>query len=98
MYSIVTQQDFFDAFAAVERESQFSNAALHALYSYFVELEEDTGEQIELDQVAICCDWAEYNDLAAIQADYPHIITLDDLQEYTTVIRTDDDTIVIQQF
>ena len=45
-----------------------------------------------------CCDWIEYNDLAAIQADYPHIASLDDLQDYTTVIVTDADTILIQQF
>ena len=98
MYKTINLHEFIGAFEAAERGEQFSYAGKKALYEYITESEEDTGEQIELDIIAICCDWAEYNDLAAIQVDYPHIITLDDLQEYTTVLLTDDDTILIQQF
>ena len=98
MYKTINLHDFVDAFEAAERGEQYSYAAKKALYEHLTEYEEDTGEQIELDIIAICCDWIEYKDLAAIQVDYPYIMTLDDLQEYTIVLLTDDDTILIQQF
>lgn len=42
-------------------DHQFSYAASHELASYYEDLEEEIGEEIEIDPVAIACDWSEYN-------------------------------------
>ena len=54
----VTESDFRDAFASI-RPDNFSYEGLTALYEYLEELSEDTGEDIELDVIALCCEWYE---------------------------------------
>jgi len=56
----VTEYDFERAFAEMGRNDQFSYEGLKALYEWFEEYEEGTGEEIELDVIAICCDFSEY--------------------------------------
>lgn len=80
MKQTVNSYQFVDAFTLAGRGDQFSSAGLFALYDYYDELEQDTGEEVELDVVAICCDWAEYADLADWARDYfSHETWLDDL-------------------
>ena len=56
----VTQSMFFEQFKRIRYE-QFSNAALGALFAHFEEIEQCSGEEMEFDVIAICCDWTEYN-------------------------------------
>ena len=56
----VTESMFFAQFKRIRYE-QFSNAALRALLDHFEEIERGTGEEMEFDVIAICCDWTEYN-------------------------------------
>ena len=42
-------------------DHQFSLVAAHALAEYYEDLEDEIGEEIEIDPVAIACDWSEYN-------------------------------------
>jgi hypothetical protein len=51
--------DFRAAFNRMGREDQFSYEALKALFDYLIEYEESTGEEIELDVIALCCEYAE---------------------------------------
>ena len=60
MKTIVTQYSFIDSFRAHGRENQFSYPALRALFEYFEAFEDDTGEELELDPIAICCEWQEF--------------------------------------
>jgi hypothetical protein len=53
--------DFIEAFKRMGRESNFTRDALGALYDYLTEYEESTGEEIELDVIAICCEFAEFD-------------------------------------
>lgn len=46
---------FRRAFHAFDRQDQFSHEALELLFDYFEELDPD----MELDVVAICCDYSE---------------------------------------
>ena len=46
---------FRDAFRQVDRDGQFSYEALNMLYEYF----EDIDPDMELDVIAICCEYAE---------------------------------------
>jgi hypothetical protein len=59
MKTTITQSAFIDAFTCAGRANQFSRPALGLLLEHFEQIEEDTGEEIELDVVSICCDYAE---------------------------------------
>ncbi|MDO8521526.1 MAG: hypothetical protein Q7S52_05420 [bacterium] len=54
MKKTVSQNDFVDAFDDYNRADNFSREGRRALYDYLESVEEDTGEQIELDVIAIC--------------------------------------------
>lgn len=61
MIKTLTKNQFIDEFKSWETyKDNFSYYALSALYDYLVEYEEVTGEKIELDVVALCCDYVEY--------------------------------------
>lgn len=60
MYQTVnTVSTFRDEFRACGRVDQFSYEALGLLFEYLEAYEMDTGEEIELDVIAICCDFSE---------------------------------------
>ena len=54
----VTFSMFVDAFRSI-RPDNFSYEALRVMFDYFEQLEEDTGEQIDLDVIDICCNFSE---------------------------------------
>lgn len=60
MKTIVTQYSFIESFRACGRENQFSYPAMCALFAHLERWEEDTDTELELDPIAICCEWAEY--------------------------------------
>ena len=55
----VTESYFIQAFEDMGRENNFSIEAREALYEYLEELSEEQGEPIELDVIAICCEFSE---------------------------------------
>lgn len=59
MKQTINRSQFHDAFHQAGRGDQFSYKALDDLFSYFEELEEETGEEMELDVIAICCEYSE---------------------------------------
>ena len=59
MKTTVNVYDFHSAFKCANRAESFSDAALNVLFDYFEEYEESTGEEIELDVIAICCEYSE---------------------------------------
>lgn len=63
MIERVSLYRFEQAFREHGRQDSFSYDGLKALFEYLEELEDDTGEQIELDVVAICGDFTEYEDI-----------------------------------
>lgn len=50
---------FREAFRLAGRMDQFSYEGLEVLFDYLEELSEDTGEAIELDVIALCCEYYE---------------------------------------
>lgn len=58
MKQSVTFYSFHRAFET-QRPNNFSYEALGNLFDYFENLESDLGEEIELDVIAICCDYSE---------------------------------------
>ncbi len=58
MRQTVNQLAFMDAFHAHGRYDQFGYDALEVLFEYLEEYEEDTGEELELDVIALCCEYS----------------------------------------
>mgnify|MGYP000120823213 CR=1 FL=1 len=48
----------------------FSYEGRHALFEYIEEFEDSTGEEIEFDVIALCCDFAEYGSLIDAASQY----------------------------
>ena len=90
--------EFIDEFRGGQYKSNFSYDGLKALFEYFENYEEETGEEIELDVVAIACEWTEYESLEEIKENYSCIETLEDLYSYTSVIEVDNGDIIIMDF
>ena len=98
MFQQIDEYDFIRAFEQV-RPDNFSRAGLSALYDYFEQLEEDIGNPIELDVIAICCEYSEYESLEEFQEDYgDDYQSIDEIEQVTTVISVDDDGFIILQF
>ncbi len=56
MKQTINVWDFRDAFQKMGRGDQFSYAGLGALFDYL----EEGGEDVELDVIALCCEFSEY--------------------------------------
>jgi len=100
MKEYVTEQEFINRFAKMNRENNFSLKGRRALYAYFEEIEKDAKEDIEFDCIGICCDYTEYESLEAFQEehnkqDYPSI---KEVQDATIVIMVDEQRFIIQNF
>jgi hypothetical protein len=59
MKTTVSRYDFERAFVDADRKDNFSYEALGLLFDYFEDYEEETGQEIELDVIAICCEYSE---------------------------------------
>mgnify|MGYP003680280811 FL=1 len=100
MIDTITKYSFQDAFHKMGRKDQFSYEGLDALFDYFEMLEEDTDQQIELDVIAICCEYSEYENLKDFQDNYgDEYESLEDIENNTTLIKIEDEEgFIIQQF
>jgi hypothetical protein len=98
MKQSVNMYDFEREFKRFERNN-FSYDGLKALFEYLEEYEEDTGEEIELDVIALCCDYMEYDSLNEYNRDYDTKYSeIDAIQDDTTLIKIDDNSFIIQQY
>ena len=68
-----------DAFHTYNRYDTFTYDGHKALFDYYEEYEDETNEQLELDVIAICCDWAEYDEKELL-SEYGYLVN-DDLEE-----------------
>ena len=99
MYQTINSGDFVDAFKAI-RPDQFTYKGLHALFDELEAYEDGTGEKLELDVIALCCDYSEYADLAEFQQEYgDEYESIEDIEDKTLVIRIPDtEGFIIQAF
>ena len=75
MKKTIDFDDFVTAFRDYGRADQFSEDALSLLFDYLEQIEVETGQKIELDVIALCCEYSE-DTVAELAAD--HDITLDE--------------------
>ena len=88
MFQRVNFSDFRQAFHNHDRGNQFSYEGLKALFDFLEEQEQDAGE-MELDVIALCCNYVEYKDFQEFKENYPSIDSMDQLREETLVIEFD---------
>ena len=81
--------------------ANWSRGAALALVGYYESIENECGESIELDHVAIRCDWTEYSSIEEASKAYSNVLAPEPALEYfterTTVI-VFEGGILIQQF
>lgn len=93
----VNFSEFCDSFSD-SYKANFSYQGKRALFDYLEEYSESTGEDIELDTIALCCEYSEYADLKELQENYNDIKDLEDLQDHTQVIELGNGGLIIQNF
>lgn len=95
----MTFSDFSSWFARSEdKKNQFSYQALKKIFEYYEQYEEDTGEQIEFDPVAFCCEWSEFEDMEEVKKNYNDIETIMDLNDNTTAYELDNGHILLMSY
>lgn len=99
MYKTVTLQNFHDAFKTAGCEDNFTREGREKLFWYLEQYQEDTGEEIELDVIALCCEYTESSIEEAADAYISPVGAVRDyIQDKTTVVYCDDDTILYANF
>jgi hypothetical protein len=98
MKNTVTRHEFMDSFG--DREN-FSYDGMTALFEYIEEMEEEMGIELELDPIALCCDYTEYSSLEEFHGSYnkEEYPTMESIEESTQIIPIDGtDGFIIQAF
>lgn len=62
IYKTLCRYDFVREFGVMNRDENFTIAAREALYDYYMEYADATGEPFVLDVIGVCCDWTEYTE------------------------------------
>ena len=94
--SIYTFRRWFEE----HRPNNFSYTGLTSLFEYLEEYEESTGEQIEFDPIALCCEYTEYDNLGEFHQNYDieQYPDKDSIMDYTQLIEVGTDSFIIQNF
>lgn len=61
---------FCDAFTSYDRHESFTYEGKKALFEYLEQYEEDCGEEVELDVIALCCEYTEYDNAIEAASQY----------------------------
>ena len=85
MKTTVNFYTFRDAFKAI-RPDNFTSEGLSVLWDYLEEYEESCGEELELDVIALCCDFNE-DSTSNIASDYRIDVEGLDEDEITEAVR-----------
>lgn len=110
MYTKVTKESFIKAFKDI-RPSNFTDEGLGVLFDYLEGLEDDTDSKIELDVIALCCEYSEgtYNtvkdthDVELIKYEEEGEEVWKDrvfnyFNEYTIALKVGTDRLIIQNY
>lgn len=105
----IDQLNAHDRLRTADKGGNFDYDGARVLFDYLEELEADIGEEIELDVIALCCDYSQ-DSFLDVARDYDIDISecaddeelrelvADYLRENTQVCGQTDDFIVYQQF
>ena len=79
MKQSISFNQFHDAFRDHNRLDNFTYDGLKALFAYLEDLAEDCGTDFELDVIALCCEFSEYDTAleAAERQGYEEVVDLE---------------------
>lgn len=98
MKQTINSYDFHRAFEQL-RPDNFSYAGLNALFEYLEQYEEDTGQEIELDVIALCCKYTEYENIKEYNEAYDEECEdIEEIRDRTEVIDIDGERFIIQKY
>ena len=102
MKMTIDRSTFIRTFEDYGRLDNFSAWGLNQLFDYFEQYEQDSGEQIEFDCIAICCEYSETT-IKDAKDDYGQNELTDEefieyLQENTQLVAYDDENVIYQAF
>tara|TARA_R110002012_G_scaffold83847_2_gene210601 strand:+ start:510 stop:806 length:297 start_codon:yes stop_codon:yes gene_type:complete len=89
----------FSAWFEEHRPNNFSRQGLKALWEMLESYEQDTGEEIEFDPIALCCEYTEYDNMEEFwtvydKEDYPDEESIMDATFYWAF----GDSFIVQEF
>lgn len=93
----VNKSQFIDNLLADDYASWTYEDA-EALYDYYEGFSEGTGEDVELDRVALRCEWTRADSIDEVIEDYDEIEDLEDLQLRTDVIEHEGGVLLFRAF
>ena len=98
MYSIINKYDFTRAFDIMGRSDQFSFHGLQALFEWLEEVYDDDNG-VELDVIALCCDFAEYDSIKDYNQQLDEEFNnIDELSDNCIVIELDGGGFIAEQY
>ena len=94
MIQTINKSMFRDAFHSMNRGNNFSYEGLGVLFDYLEEVDVNW----DLDVIALCCDFTEYESLEAFNEEHDEAESIEDIEERTTVLQIDDESFIIQDY
>lgn len=93
---------FRDAFQSCGRGEQFSYEGLEVLFKTLMDIETGTGQEMELDVIALCCEFVEMTE-QEVKDSYISSSEYDDVEDFLCDFtyycgRTEQNTLIFQQF
>ena len=103
MKQTINFNDFCTAFTRYGRDNQFSYEGLVTIFGMLEEYEQGSEQELELDVIAICCDFTEYDSFEELTEAYDCIKYEDggcseSLDYYTWYAKTETNGYIIQNF
>jgi len=92
MKQMINLYEFRKAFMDYGREDNFSYDGLEVLFNYLQDYEELTGVEVELDVIAICCDFTESTIKEALEC--YELDSLDELVSNRLVLPINEESII----
>ena len=103
MYRTINEYEFEQAFKKMDRD-YYSYDGYRALYEFLDEICSSDDKGFELDVIAICGEFTEYEDLKEFQQSYYDDVagdkykSIEEIEEETMVIKLDNGGFIIQVF
>ena len=86
MVKTIDVNDFRKAFRDMDRGEQFTYEGLGVLFYHLEECEEGMSEPMELDVIALCCNYTEYKDFADFYKSNDDYYIIEDLKDNQCVL------------
>ena len=99
MKQTITETQFINAFADMGRADNFSVEGRTALYEFINDLDEQCDTETELDVIALCCEFTEWESLKEFQDNYgEEYESFEDISDNTLLIDIDGERFITQDF